>query len=369
MCPAVRVLFLAAQQRTSQAGSARPSPLIEVITHAVCMCVCVCVFVIWYMLHNEHKNSHLSSRVRAFCLVLATSKLCLRVHTWIGSGLNLDWVRNRVRSWGGAGLCPCEHSQRQRCVYTFIHCMFMCVCSCKHVSVPRWWHRRNHGSLPRDPEEQGTAVPQSLVLAGARRERKDWPGTRAPVRPAGPHWDTGIPGNWPAGAPEGSKSLWWGGTDKPERMLTILILILTSQTHAWDVFSLQLEVSRKTWYLMNKAWLCPLIICTGHTVLHQTGLDHANKAGHCQPHTHVSQHFTALTEASREAFYLLTRVRIVCLQSQQDSISESGGGQTRSPLCDDWCRDFLLCWLWGKCTSTHFTGHLAQLKRKELSSG
>lgn len=248
----------------------------------------------------------------------------------------------------------------------------MCVFSCWHVSVPRWWHQRNHGSLPRDPEEQRTAVPQSLVLAGARRERKDWPGIRPPVHPVGPCWDTGIPGNWPAGAPEGSKSL-RGDTDKPERMLTILILILTSQTHAWDVFSLQLEVSRETWHLMNwainKAWLCPLIICTGHTVLNQTGLDHANKAGHCQLRTHVSQHFTALTEASWEAFYLLTRVRIVCLQSQQDSISESGGGQTRSPLCDDWCRDFLICWLWAKCTSTHFTGYLAQLNRKELSSG
>lgn len=82
---------------------------------------------------------------------------------------------------------------------------------------------------------------------------------------------------------------------------------------------------------------------------------------------HVSQHFTALTEASREAFYLLTRVRRVCLQPQQDSISETGGGQTRSPLCDDWCRHFLLCWLWAKCISMHFTGHLAQLKIKELS--
>lgn len=146
-----------------------------------------------------------------------------------------------------------------------------------------------------------------------------------------------------------------------------------TQAHAWDVFSLQLKVSRETWHLMNwamnKALLCPLIICTGHTVLHQTGLDHANKAGHCQPRTHVSQHFMALTEASWEAFYLLTRVRIVFLQSQQDSISESGGVHTRSPLCDDWCKDFLLCWLWAKCTSTHFTGHPAQLSRKELSSG
>lgn len=146
----------------------------------VWMCVCLCVCVIWHMLHNEHKDSHLSSRVRAFCLVLTTSKLCLRVKTWIGSGQNLEWVGNRGQKPGtrvnyvhvGA------HKNRDLCIHLYTEyvyvCVFLLACLCTLLMTPTepWifapWPRR-----------AGDRCLNTILSTG-----------RSPKREEGVTWDT-----------------------------------------------------------------------------------------------------------------------------------------------------------------------------------
>lgn len=76
--------------------------------------------VVWFS-SQVFQNTHLNDKMRTFWSVLTTWKMCLRVKTWLGSGLGLGFglvvmVRVRVRGWESIMLVRVFTKIKQVCV-------------------------------------------------------------------------------------------------------------------------------------------------------------------------------------------------------------------------------------------------------------